>query len=300
MHLPGLRELTAAVALGALLVAAPGCGRRLDPRVQEGYDLVVAGKTDEAIALANALLTENPKSAPARNLVGLALYKKGDMEGAVEQYHRALDLDPRYPEAHFNLGNAYERLRRLKDAESCYLEAIRHQRKFVLAHYNLAHLYSLTDRRGEAMAEIRICLEHDPQFLLGYVLLGRLAYDAGDFETAVANLGRARELDPLTKELRVLLGNAYLQSGDERAVPAAETEFRAAVGIDSSYVDAVYSLGMTLALQEKSEEAAPWFRRARALAADQPDKAAMLKVVDDFFARTGLPAGSDAPADSPG
>ena len=296
--------------LAALLAAGTGCARRVDPKIQEGYDLVLANKIDQAVALANEILGKNPKSAPARNLLGLALYKNGDTEGAVEQYRRALEEDPKYAEAHFNLANAYERLaenetepaqaqKRMQDAEASFAAAIRYQQKFVLAHYNLANLYNATGRTDQAITELRQCVKYDPQFFPAFVLMGKLLYERRDFEGAIQNLTRFTELSPAAPQPRVLLGNAYLQSGREDALVRAEESFRAAVGIDSTYIDAVYSVAVALASQNKNEEAAQWFRRAVRLCEGRTDKAPILKQASEFFARTGLPpVGAESSADS--
>jgi tetratricopeptide (TPR) repeat protein len=288
MRVPTLRDLTTLAVLAVLLAGAAGCGRRVDPRVQEAFDLIMAHQTDQAIALASSLLAEDPQNAPACNVLGLARYEAGDPEAAAEQYRRALEIDPEFPEAHFNLGNAYMALGRAQDAETEFAAAVRHQKKFVLARYNLAHLYDQTGRREQAMTELRRAVDQDPQFIPGFVLLGRIAYDEGDFEASIPNLARALELDPRAKGIRVLLGNAYLQSGREDAVTLAESEFRTACEADSTYLDALYSLGMVLAVQGRNEEAAEWLRRARPLAEQQPEQAALVKQVDAFFERTGL------------
>lgn len=294
-----LREVLTAGLVAGLLLAGAGCGRRVDPRVQEGYDLVVANKIDEAIALANTILGEEPENAAARNLMGLALYKSGDVEGSVEQYRRALETDPKYAEAHFNLGNAYERMGRLQEAETSFASAVRLQKKFVLAHYNLGHVYFRTDRPDQAVTELRRAIEHDETFFPAYILLGQIQYGSGDFAGAIPNLTRAIELVPSSVELRVLLGNSLLQAGGPDAMTRAEAEFRAAVGVDSTSVDALYSLGMSLAAQNKNDEAAEFFRRTRPLAAGRPEHSAVVRQVDDFFVRTGLPpGGAEAAADT--
>jgi tetratricopeptide (TPR) repeat protein len=298
-----------AVALAAAALSGAGCGRRVDPKIQEGYDLVLANKIDQAVALANEILGKNPKSAPAHNLIGLALYKQGDPEGAVQQYREALKLDPKYAEAHFNLGNAYQRLadaehdageaqQHLQDAEAEFAAAVRYQKKFVLAHYNLATVYAATNRPDQAITELGQCTKGDPQFFPAFVLLGKLQYERRDFEGAIASLTRFTELDPTSAQPRILLGNAYLQSGREDALVKAEEAFRAAVGIDSTYIDAVYSVAVALASQNKNEEAAQYFRRAVALSAGRADKEPILKQADRFFARTGLPEQAPSAADS--
>jgi superkiller protein 3 len=275
--------------LAVLLLSLAGCGPRTDPRIQEGYDLVVAGRIDEAVALANALLVDDPENAPARNLLGLALYKAGDAEGSINQYLQALEIRPDYAEAHFNLGNSYRMLGQRQEAESSYLAAIRAEGDFVLAHYNLGILYERTGRIDQALAEYRRCVDEDPQFYYGFVSLGKLLYEQQDPEGAVANLSRALEMDPSTKELRVLLGNAYLQSDRPDGKQLAENEFRAAAGIDPDYLDAVYSVGVALAAQNRNDEAAEWFAKARTLAEGNPDKAAILQQVERFFREYGEP-----------
>ena len=271
-----------------------GCGRRTDPRIQEGYDLVVANKVDEAVALANALLADDPRNAPARNLLGLALYKAGDVEGSIVQYLQALDIDGDYAEAHFNLGNAHKMLGRIPEAQASFEAAIRAQKKFVLAHYNLGVIHDKAGRIDQAMAEYRRAVDYDPQFFFAYVALGNLLYTQADFEGAIVNLSRSLELDPTAKELRVVLGNAYMQSGRADGLPLAENEFRAAAGIDPEYLDAVYSVGVALAAQNKNDEAAEWFLRARGLAADNPDKTGLVQQIDRFFEQYGDPPAADS------
>lgn len=280
------------VALRALRILAPvvlvvallaGCESKLDPKLQEGYQLVLQGKVDEAIAMANALLADDPRNAEARNLIGLALYKAGDTEGAVAQYLQALEINDKYAEAHFNLGNAYQMLGRAENAESEFLEAVKHQSKFVQAHYNLAILYRDSGRTEQALREFRACVDQDPQFYYAYLAMGQMQFGLGDMEGAVANLGRALELAPAQKELRVLYGNALMQSGQSDGPARAEQEFRAAVGIDAGYVDAAYNLALSLLAQDKTAEAKDQFQRVLQLTRDDPTRAQMVERVNGLL-----------------
>lgn len=277
--LPTPRSL---VLLAAFALAGCG-GDKLDPRLQEGYDLVVAGKVDEAIALANAFLADDPGNAPARNLIGLALYKAGDTQGAVEQFQQSLEMKPDYPEAHFNLGNAYRTLDRKDDAMREYELAVEYQPKFVLANYNIGTLQQEAGNTDAALTAYRKCVDHDPQFFYAYLGMGDILYASGDFENAISNLERALELAPTQKEIRVLLGNAYLQSGRPDAASQAEAEFRAALGVDPAYVDAVYNLGVSLHAQNRVDEAAVQFRHVLELVEGNAARAGMTQQVNSFL-----------------
>lgn len=66
---------------------------RLETARQRIYD----GKTDEAIALLDALLRENPAAAEAFYLRGNAYRKKGDWQQALNNYLAAMELHPEGP-----------------------------------------------------------------------------------------------------------------------------------------------------------------------------------------------------------
>ena len=59
----------------------------------------------------------NPNHTNAYNNRGIAKFKKGDLEGALEDYNTAIKLNPNYADAYYNRGIAYERLGRLKESK---------------------------------------------------------------------------------------------------------------------------------------------------------------------------------------
>lgn len=254
-----------------LAVALAGCGRRIDPRAQEAYDLVVQGSLDQAVAFVNSILADEPDNAQVRNVLGLALYKAGDAEASIEQYLEALEDDPEYAEAYFNLGNSYEVLGRIPEAEQAFASAVQRNKKFDVARLNLGLIYKQTGRPDEALEQWTAAVEANDQFDLGFLQIGLLEAERGDQEGAIASFSRVLELKPTAKTVRVHLGNAYLRSGRDGAPQLAENEFRAAVGIDPEYVDGLYSLGVALATQERQEEAIREFEKVWNITAETPD-----------------------------
>ena len=230
MRMPRLREIALAVAF---LTLAAGCGRKVDSKTKEGYDLVTAGKLDEAIALANSVLADDPQHTGALNVLGLALYKSGDMPAAMGTFQKALEIDPKHPEVHFNLGNVYLTLKRFPEAEKEYDAAVEAEDKFVLARYNLGKVYEQTGRVDQALTQYRRTVDLDPQFFPGYMDIGRILETSGDIDGSITNYKRALELQPAIKELRVRLGNSYMKKGGPENLKLAEEEYRAAAGIDS-------------------------------------------------------------------
>lgn len=285
-YLPTLRS-AALLLVGLALLT--GCGDRIDPRVQEGYNLVVAGRVDEAIALANSMIGENPRDA--HNLLGLAHYKAGRLEQAIQEYRLALQEDGGFAEAHFNLGQCFQAMGRGQEAEASFAAAVAAEKAFVPAHYNLGKIYENSGRKELALEEYRRCVEHDDQYTLAFIDIGRILYDRKELDGAVENLTRALELEPSLKEVRVLLGNTYMQSPVEGNLRLAENEYRAAVGIDPTYVDGIYSLGVSLQAQGRHDEAKQWFEQVLDLL-EGDEEHGLVKMIREYFEVVGhTPAG---------
>lgn len=72
------------------------------------YYYIQSNKVDEATALANQLVTENPDSKMAWYIKGaIELNVKKDYKAAVESCDKALAIDPDFKDALFNKGTAY-------------------------------------------------------------------------------------------------------------------------------------------------------------------------------------------------
>jgi len=59
-----------------------------------GYELVAAGRLDQAIAVFRVNAAAYPRSANAWDSLGEACLKKGDREAAIRSYEKALELNP--------------------------------------------------------------------------------------------------------------------------------------------------------------------------------------------------------------
>ncbi len=66
-------------------------------------------KLDEALAALSQAVLYAPKNAKAHNYLGVTVGKKGWYSGAEAELQRAIELDPDYAEAHFNLALCYLR-----------------------------------------------------------------------------------------------------------------------------------------------------------------------------------------------
>ncbi len=97
---------------------------RLDPGdLQARFNLALVrlmlGQAAEAQHLAEQVLAARPRDPSALNLQGLALKAQGRYQQAVRAYRAAIEADPNYAQAYYNLGALYAG--KLKDKPRAYL-----------------------------------------------------------------------------------------------------------------------------------------------------------------------------------
>ncbi|MCZ6874483.1 MAG: tetratricopeptide repeat protein [bacterium] len=173
------------------------------PSVLVNYStlLLLLERTDQAIAIVQQVL-RNPhydKLELAYTNLGLAYLKKGALRQkkgaprqaaeqfrqAVEQFRIALTYQPDLPEAHYNLGLAYMRLKDREKAILAFRKAARFRPSYVPAHFSLGEVLLETGRTDEAY----LALEH-------VVSLGKALLKAGRTDEARLAFERVVGLAP--------------------------------------------------------------------------------------------------------
>jgi predicted AlkP superfamily phosphohydrolase/phosphomutase/tetratricopeptide (TPR) repeat protein len=155
----------------------------------EAIDEVPAQKDSDASQ-------QEPKPRPwADLLMGIIHYEEGNMEAALACMLQAEQSDPRLPDLHLRIGEAYLRQRQTEDAERAFQRALEIDGDSPEAHLGLA-VVRLRQRRNEEAAEqalLAVGLQHFlplGHFYLG-VALARLAHReraALAFETSLSML----------------------------------------------------------------------------------------------------------------
>jgi tetratricopeptide (TPR) repeat protein len=96
-------------------------------------------------------VTIDPEHADAWVNLGRLVHEAGDPAVAARCYHQALMRDDTDPVTHFNLALACEDLEKIGEAAAHYRRAVALNPRFADAHYNLAQLLSRLGRRDEAV-----------------------------------------------------------------------------------------------------------------------------------------------------
>ncbi len=102
------------------------------------------------------------EEAIKRNNVGAEFLKQGRLDEAIAEFQRAVEVDPNYTAAHFNLAYTYERRERIDDAIAQYRKALQLEPGNVLGHNNLGVLLDKKGLYDEAIAAFEQALKIDP------------------------------------------------------------------------------------------------------------------------------------------
>jgi tetratricopeptide (TPR) repeat protein len=119
---------------------------------------------DEAIAHYQKALQINPDYAEAHYNLGDALIRRGSANEAIAHFQKALEIDPDYAGAHINLGNALLQKGRVDEAITHYQKALQINPYFAVAHINLGNALIRKGRVDEAITHYQTALEITPDF----------------------------------------------------------------------------------------------------------------------------------------
>ena len=119
-----------------------------------------------------------------------------NVEAAVDQYAKAVEIRPGFAKAQLNLGAGLQVLGDLRQAETHLRAAIELDPELAGAHLSLGRLLAVTGRLDEAVASLKRGIELRPAEVLGRVQLAVLFQQRGDRAQAIALVEEALRLDP--------------------------------------------------------------------------------------------------------
>jgi tetratricopeptide (TPR) repeat protein len=212
------------------------------------------------------LLRKNPRNPTAYNYKGIAYFYLNNLDLAVENYSRAIEIDSEYALAYFNRAEAYFYQEDYPLALADYDLAIKAKGDFgskgkmrlADAYANRGDTLGRLGRFSEALASADRALEIDPQH--GYAWYIR--------SLALAYLSQNQEALKAVDKAIEFANYAYIwhQRGDIlyelKRYPEAIAAYDKAVQIDPQYARSMYSRGIILEELGRDREALQSYNRA--------------------------------------
>ncbi len=172
---------------------------------------------------------------------GVAYAKLGDYRRAIEDYDKAIEINPKCLEAYNNRGAAYAKLGNYRRATEDYDRAIEIDPECVLSYVYRGSAYLELANPGKALSDYDRAVGIDPENPDGYANRGA-AYDKlGNYRQAVSDYDRAVEINHDYAWAYNGRGASYAKLGNRSQ---AISDYDKAIEIKPEYSEAHYNRGV--------------------------------------------------------
>jgi len=127
---------------------------------------------------------------------GRTLYEQGEYDQAIEQFTKAIQIDPKDAQAHYQRGLSFVAQNEYEDAIVDYNNALQLNPKFHLAYYHRGIAHQLLGQHDKAIADYTRTLKLEPRMAVAYRHRGQALQAKGDSARAQADFEEAARLDP--------------------------------------------------------------------------------------------------------
>jgi tetratricopeptide (TPR) repeat protein len=175
--------------------------------VQRGVAARQQGEIDQALTEFNRAVQLDARNALAFQGRGNVFSTQGEYDRAIADYSKALQLDPELSLSFVNRGLAYVKKKQPEKAIADYTSALKLDPKLALAYLNRGSAYARLGEYDRAIADFTEALKIE-KLPLAHVNRGLAYVKKNEYARAIADYTKALELDPQSKEARTRLAAA--------------------------------------------------------------------------------------------
>lgn len=192
------------------------------------------------------------------NISGDKFYQTGNLEGAMNEYYLALQLDENNANVHNSLGVCYGIKEDLDNALAEFKTAIRLAPEENMAVYNAGYVHFLKKQYSTALDYFQKAEKiNDTVFELAFQT-GRIYQELDKTEKAKKYLEKATGLNPKSAAAFRLLGDVYMTLD---RISDAITAYKTALKLNPDDGEALSALGFSYEIQDKNADIALLFCR---------------------------------------
>jgi tetratricopeptide (TPR) repeat protein len=214
---------------------------------------------------------------------GQSAHARGDLLKAISYYEQALKVRPEFPEAQFQLGNAFTGLYEYDKAETAFRAAIALKKNWSLPHSALGALLMRRNRNADAEQSFRQALTIDKQDGVALRMLADIRLRAGDAKEALDLATRATAIPEAPASAWVALALAQRANGDKTA---AKTTLGRILEEDPQNIAALLERAELLSEEKLFEEA---LKDLKTAAKVKPGDQTIASRLADTYQKAGKP-----------
>jgi len=228
-----------------------------------------AGQIADAERRCREALTVDPKHADSLHLLGMIAYQVGRHDAAIELIGKAVALNGRSAECHFNLAQVLRAVDRLDEAATHLTQATVLKRDYAAAHASLGDVLLQQNKADDAQARYQQALVLDPRSAAAHYGFANVLMQRGQLDEAIKHYRRVLALKPDFAEACNNLGIALAAQGHWEEAAA---QYQRALALKPQLVDVYRNLARVAMATGRTAEAAAIARRALALQETEENK----------------------------
>jgi len=214
-------------------------GFNLGIPINTSLRLLASSQVDLGVKVPSAPVATGPK-ADDFYIQGEEKYNKGDYQGALAAYDRAIQLNPNYADAYIERGNILNILGNKQGALDDYNQALRINPNMASAYVGRAMIRVDKDKQG-AIDDLNRAVEINPNDVDSYNNRGIARSFLKDRQGAIKDYTQALSINPNLSVLYYNRGVARRDSGDNKGALA---DFSQALRINPNFAAAYVSRGL--------------------------------------------------------
>ena len=276
--------------IGSLLCVALVAGCSRDPNVrkakyvQSGDRYFAAAKYREAAIQYRNAVQIDPRFGEAHYKIAQCYLKEGIWTGAYQELMRAVDLEPTDLKSRIDLGNlllAGKTPMISSELRTRPLRFFEQDPNNAAGHVLMANADAGLQDVGESLKEMQTAIELAPQDSRSYINLAMLELNAKQAQAAEQNFQKAIQLDPKSLNARLALGNFY---ASQKRFADSEQQFNAAMQMAPKSPLPYAALAKLYLFQNERPKAIAVLQQAKQ---SMPDSSDGYRMLGDFYFSIG-------------
>jgi tetratricopeptide (TPR) repeat protein len=229
----------------------------IEPECVECYDLLARISTTQqqdslAASWYRKALEVEPHNAILYQKLGYAEHRSGELDQAIMDLERSLELHTASAETHFALGNVWYDMEMYNQAKDSYLQALAFDSTTARYHFQLGMVYFNQEIPDTALMAFKNAYRWYPKYSLAYEFAANILISQHKWSDAVEVLEQGLASAPETNVTRYWLGRAHVE---ERNFKRAAELLRGYVKRYGDHIGARYNFGLALFEIGEHEEA---------------------------------------------
>jgi len=217
------------------------------------------GNVQEALNYAIVLIETYPNEALLFNICGACFASLSQFDDAVENYKKALSINPNYSKAHFNLAGTLQDLGKLDEAVKSYESAIQIDPNHAEAFNNLGNIFKDLNQNNAAIECYEKALALNPNYIEVLYSLGIIFQNLGQIQQAVKHYRSLLNIKPNFSQIHYRLGTALQELGQ---LNDSIISYQAAIAIKPDFFEAFNNLGNLFKELNQNDDAIKSYKKA--------------------------------------